>query len=88
MNYYYLNEVPIFTYAMVGITTTVVLAAASMQDYNSNNQTENIKEEPTILSSLSPMKTLTSLTSPLSSSSLTTTPKQGGKKNKTKKNKK
>jgi hypothetical protein len=72
MNYYYLNEVPIFTYAMVGITT-VVLAAASMQE----NPEEPVKQEPTILS------TLTSL------SPIPTTPStQGGKKQKSRKTKK
>jgi hypothetical protein len=71
MDYYYLNEVPIFTYVMVGITT-MVLAVASMQDYDSNNEAE-VKQEPTVLSSL---------TNPTSS---TATPTQGGKK--TRKNK-
>jgi hypothetical protein len=72
MNYYYLNEVPIFTYAMVGITT-VVLAAASIQE----NLEEPVKQEPNVLStlrSLSPIATTTSNPST-----------QGGKKRKTKK---
>lgn len=49
MDYYFINEIPIFSYIMMGITT-LILAVSVVQESNLNN--ENDENNKSIINSI------------------------------------